>query len=245
MTQRPLTVDRLLGLFGTALAVVALLGSLGLLLSGLLLAAALILLAIALPGILENRVPAFEYSRMVYDYAILDETGKDVKIQCSSLLRIRKKEVRTGGYSWSAEPHGVRSWLRYESRQEPGSGERIELPLRGPQKAGGMYEWNYSYDPPLTRGQKVWVIQEFKVSNEFVQGTCSDFFVASRPIREFVWIVRFPPGRPAKRWWASADFLPGKPDLRLLEESHTRTAEIRWKTNSMKRGARYHLNWEW
>ncbi len=175
---------------------------------------------------------------------ILDESGKRVTTELAHLLKVRKKKISVVSMWWSCYPHNLKTYIAYIDKNDA-SIDKIKVPHGEPKKEGSGYTWEIYHHPPLRRGQKIWVIDEFDMHNEYTKDNIRDFFDSFRKIKKFIWKVHLPPGRPAKRWYGAANFLPNREDDYILAEDNRTTTEVVWEFNNTKKGAVYYLNIDW
>jgi len=238
-------LNTLIGIIGLILAVCSILGTPDVLISLGLFIFGLILFLFALNRTLGEFGAPYKIQTFINEFTILDPGGKKVQMNVSSLVTVRRREVPIGGNACSFYPHNLKTFVSFFNQNIAPGSTKHEVAHSVPQKIGSKYAWEEYYKPPLKRGQKVWITNEFEVSDEFTTERNSDFFNSFRRVEKFVWKVHLPPQRPAKRWWGTADYLPNKPDNYILTECNKSTNEIEWIFTNTKKGAVYYIHWEW
>ncbi|QDG35964.1 hypothetical protein FJN13_14600 [Alteromonas mediterranea] len=245
MNKRIFNIDTALGVIGVVLSSVSLLGNWSYLISAVILISGLLFIIISAFLLAGQFGSPYKYLNTTYKYSILDEHGRKVRFTSFSLVKVRRKNISLGGCTYTQFPHDLKTYIAHPSSELPGKSGYIEVSRSEIRKQGGRYTWDEYYRPPLRRGQQVWLIHTFLMKDEFTEKVCSDYFNSFRRQEKFTWNVEFPPQRPAKRWWGSADYLPNKSDNYVLEESVENTTSIVWSYGPTKVGSVYYLNWEW
>lgn len=244
MLKKLFTLETFLALVGLGFAIAGLVGQWNTVIAALLSVGGGLLAIWAVSVVSGEWGEPYRHLRYIWTVEILDTSGAKATIQLASRLRVRRKKLAKGGTWWSSPPHDLKTHIVYaDDLLLPR--DKIEIPHGEPAKRGGLYFWALYFDPPLRRGQTVWLIEEFGMVNEFTSDRICDYFDSHRTVKEFVWRVRLPANRPAKRWHGAVDYLRGGGDLKVLAEQHEATTEVVWSFKNTKRGAVYYLNIDW
>lgn len=242
--KKQLKLDTVIGLIGLIVSIAGLIGRWELLASVIISSSGVFLIIWAIISLSGEWGDPYKHLKYIWSVSILDKSGKKSSVQLSSLLKIRRKKISEGGTWWSCFPHNLKTYISYV---ESGDGllNKIEISHSNPEKRGSMYFWSIYHNPSLRKGQKVWVIDEFEMQDEYINGKICDFFDSFRNIKTFIWKFHLPPERPAKRWYGSADYLPNKGDMHILTEENKVTTEVVWEFSNTKKGAVYYINIDW
>jgi hypothetical protein len=209
-------------------------------------------LAVGLPGLayglwarrelrLQNG-PAYTFQHVRYVYHFPDPTGSTIEITAESVVSIRRRQLNKGGGMWETASRLTKfaTGVRYAD------GVYRECPVvKRPTREGARYDWDAEYVPPLRRGDVVTLVDTFTLQGAAIKSTFADTMHPERDYEKFTWIARLPQDRPAKRWWVTADYIPGKADGELVKRSESPTTEIVCEIPRPVRNAIYHLYFEW
>ena len=197
-------------------------------------------------------VPVTEYAggtyrhfEVIHEYDIQDTHGHITKVKTAERVQILKQEVREGGSFWSARPNKLEAFYKHVGDSKPPWENTIPLEINRIEKEGKNYRWDTYHAPALLRGENVWFLTSFELKDEFTSTACSDVFHSMEPIESFTWKIKFPIGRPVKRWWITTNFHPQHSDGATLVACNTPALIIEWSTLKLPKGVFYTVNWVW
>ncbi len=238
------TLENIIGLLGIFMSLASFIGNWNFVISAALSTTGLLLTLWAVITISSEHGEPYKHLKYFWSVKILDKSGKRSTVQLLTCLRIRKKIITEGGTSWSNFPYNLKTYIAYDDDGKLPL-DKMEIPHGPPQKRSSMYYWPYYLNPPLRRGQTIWIIDEFEMKNEYTKSQICDYFNSFRTIDEFVWKFHFPPERPAKRWFGMVDYLPREGDKKILAEGNEFTTEVVWRFKNTKKGVVYNLIIDW
>jgi hypothetical protein len=188
--------------------------------------------------------PAYKHLFGIYQYEIFDPTGRRVRVTDAQYLQVLRRKQEKGGCGWIPRPHHLESFISHAPLSREVPGELIRCKHTEPSIKGTSYWWDTFFTPPLVRGQRFWSVDRFVIEDQFAAARCADTFHVFSPWPSFRWKVRFPPERPAKRWWVSVSYRRGYEDDAVILQSEEPTELIVADAEKLGVGV-YQIHWEW
>jgi hypothetical protein len=242
--KKLLKIDTIIAIIGLCVSIVGIVGRWDLTIASIVSSSGIIIFVWASINLSLEFGEPFIHLKYIWTVKIFDALGKKSTAHLSHLLKVRRKRVNDGGLWWSCYPHNLKVYIAF-CNDNPDVLNKIPIQHGEPEKRGGMFFSPIYHNPPLRRGQKVWIIYEFEIVDEFIENRISDFFDSNRKIKKFIWKFHLPSDRPAKRWFGSADFLPNKSDRVILFEDFSETTDVTWEFMDTKVGAVYYITIDW
>jgi hypothetical protein len=176
-----------------------------------------------------------------YRYIYRIHAAGVMQVETTADLEVLKETICVGGSGWTARPRDLEVSARVER-----AGARLDQTpgITSLKETGGTYWWDTQYEPPLLRGDRVTVTDQFRIELDLRTFT-RDSFHAFRPIRAFDWSIYFDHPLRVTRWWASCDYVRGKSDGHVLHEHTDPTSAIAHQFGELTTGGIYFLNWEY
>jgi hypothetical protein len=145
----------------------------------------------------------------------------------------------------SAFPYKLKTFYKHAGDGKPPWENALPLKKNRIEREGKNYRWDTYHAPALLRGEMVWFLTSFELKDEFTTVSCSDIFHSMEPIESFTWKIKFPPKRPAKRWWITTIYHPGHADGATLTAYNKSTSLLEWSASKLPKGTYYTVNWVW
>jgi hypothetical protein len=193
----------------------------------------------------EAEKSTYRHFEIIHEYDIKDIRGRLTGIKTAERVEVLRREVVVGGSYWESYPMNLKAWYKPARRGDLPWQGAMPVEVTRLEKTGKIYRWDTYHEPALLRGDVVWFLTAFELKDEFTSEVCRDAFHSMQEIGSFTWRIKFPPQRPAKRWWITVDYHPSLPSNTTLASYNEKTTTIDWSISGLPKDVVYFINWEW